>query len=136
MTGISILLFALAGVLLFAAVAAILAYERERVRDWWDPAEKSEPVAAPSRHRPKISVRTVAQSVESEAAEIKLGTGTTDAFTRPQLKSGEVFRYTLKRPASAVRKKMPDLGGYSEVPLRLYDQLGNRFTVHQKVRLN
>src|SRR5690606_34848949 len=129
MTGLSFLLFALAGVLLFAAVLAIYARERE----WWNPDEDPEAIFDRVHQHARIRVRTVA-SVTPETAEIKLGDDAAVDAPRPREFTGEVFRYTLKRPNSAVRRRVPDLGGFSEVPLRLYDQLGNRFTVHQKVR--
>ena len=137
MTGFSILLFGLSGLLLVAAVAAIYVRESPRWKYWWRPYEGplTEPIASDAANT--TLARAAAEVLGAETAEVSVSEGDLAERTRRRMYPSDEFRYTIRRPATAsARKKMPDLGGFSEVPLRLYDQLGNRFTVHQKVRLN
>lgn len=46
------------------------------------------------------------------------------------------FEYTIKRHSGAVRQEALDMGGFSQVPLLLYDKTGNCFTVHRRLSLN
>ena len=142
MTGLTILLFGFAGVLLVSAVGAIYAHEYPRAQQWWKnrghPSSRNlDELASTLR-----SVASQERKAESETAEVRvdpagnIGTAGASGTSRRRSYPRDVFKYTIRKPVGAVRKKMPDLGGFSEVPLRLYDQLGNRFTVHQKVRLN
>lgn len=134
MPGLTILLFVLAAVLLVAAISAIYAHESPQWRYWWRDEGGRPPVYPPPEsireavgHRPTRAVPDETVGVLESTDPLR---------QRPSSYASDVFRYTIRRPAAAVRRQMPDLGGFSEVPLRLYDQLGNRFTVHQKVRLN
>ncbi|HEX7070525.1 MAG TPA: hypothetical protein VF190_06955 [Rhodothermales bacterium] len=131
MTGLTILLLSLAGLVLVAALAATYIREYRIWKRGHAAFEAGSLSTIRGSDTPTFSVRPApAEPAAVGVAELDATGGT--ARRNPS----EVFRYTIRRPQAAVRKKMPDLGGFSEVPLRLYDQLGNRFTVHQKVRLN
>lgn len=52
--------------------------------------------------------------------------------TRPR----RVFEYTIKRSTGIVWKRAVNLGGFTEVPILLYDRMGNSFTIHRRVCLN
>jgi hypothetical protein len=132
MTGLTILLLSLAGLVLVAALAATYIREYRIWRRGQLAIDARDLSAARGLDTPVLS----AQSRPAETAAVGVAELDPSSGTSRRTRSSEVFRYTIRRPEAAVRKKMPDLGGFSEVPLRLYDQLGNRFTVHQKVRLN
>lgn len=136
MTGLTILLFCMAGLLLAAAIVAIYAREQRRWSVWWGVDDGDALRAAPNTAGAAPAAGAPAATISTESAEVDVVAGDVSARARRRAYPNDVFRYTIRRPESTVRKTMPDLGGFSEVPLRLYDQLGNRFTVHQKVRLN
>lgn len=136
MTGLTILLFALAGVLLVAAIGAIYAHESPQWGSWWRDDEGVIPTPRPLEEMANMRPSQRGGRSAEDPDEIGVLAGAESAASRHRSFPRDVFKYTIRRPTSAMRKKMPDLGGFSEVPLRLYDQLGNRFTVHQKVRLN
>lgn len=137
MTALSIILFAMAGLLLVTAVASIYAREYPNWKYWWRHDDGSETMYPPSfDHSSTVIPPAAAVDATAETEPINAISGDYGEQVRRRTYPSDVFRYTIRRPTAATRRKMPDLGGFSEVPLRLYDQLGNRFTVHQKVRLN
>ena len=50
--------------------------------------------------------------------------------------NASAFEYTIKRHVGAIRQEALDMGGFSQVPLLLYDKTGNCFTVHRRLSLN
>lgn len=48
----------------------------------------------------------------------------------------DAFEYTIRRHYGTVRQDVIDMGGFSQVPLMLYDRAGNYFTVHRRLSLN
>ena len=46
------------------------------------------------------------------------------------------YEYTIRRHHGALKQQVADLGGFSRIPLLLYDRRGNCVLVHRKVSLN
>lgn len=120
----------LAGILLVCVICAIYRIESRSWRIWWRPDDEGPQLSPLIQTRPDACSHETAEPAAVDVAGPPVQSFQGRAYSR------DVFKYTIRRPRVAVRRKAPDLGGYSEVSIRLYDQVGNRLTVHQKVRLN
>lgn len=52
------------------------------------------------------------------------------------VRPGVTFEYTILPHQGSMRQNAPDLGGFTKVPLLLYDRLGNCVMVHRRLSLN